>query len=90
MFAIIAVASAASDDAHAETLKSQSVADKDSFNYAYETSNGIFAKSQGQVKQIGSESGIATQGEYSYNSPEGEKISVSYVSDCKKAPETFF
>ncbi|XP_055320733.1 larval cuticle protein 65Ag1-like [Sitodiplosis mosellana] len=80
-FAVVAVAYAQHPDAQAETLRNEAVVNTDSFNYAYETSNGIAAKEQGQLKQIGSESGIAAQGDYSYTSPEGEKIQLSYIAD---------
>lgn len=94
-FAVIAVAAAAvvqhsvGSDAVAETLKSDSSVLPDSFNYAYETSNGIkgnyecmdnilwneqilirlilhkfsgAANEAGQLRQIGEEAGIVTQG----------------------------
>lgn len=108
--ACIAVASAAvlpssSADAQAETLRSESVVNPDSFQYSYETSNGIVslyrifnwfqkqkanahgffswkkAEEKGQLKQIGAESGIVSQGEYSYTSQDGQKITVSYTAD---------
>lgn len=81
LFAVIAVAYAQSPDATAETLRNEAVVNPDSFNYAYETSNGINAKSEGQLKQIGGEQGITAQGSYGYTSPEGEKIELSYVAD---------
>lgn len=70
-FACVAVAAAASvglpaPDATAETVKSDSSVLADSFQYAYETSNGIRAQESGQLKQIGEESGIVTQGEFRY------------------------
>lgn len=57
-----AVAPASSADAQAETLRSESVVNADSFQYAFETSNGIKAQSAGQLKQIGDESSIIAQG----------------------------
>ncbi|XP_055320734.1 cuticle protein CP14.6-like [Sitodiplosis mosellana] len=81
LFAVVAVAYAQHPDAHAETVRNDATVNVDSYNYAYETSNGIAAKEQGQLKQIGSESGIAAQGDYSYTSPEGEKIQLQYVAD---------
>lgn len=81
MFAIIAVAAAQSPDALAQVLRSDSTVNTDSFQYAYETSNGISAQEQGQLKQIGAEAGIATQGQFSYTSPEGQQILVSFVAD---------
>lgn len=88
LVACIAVASAAivvpasvSNDAQAETLRSESVVNPDSFQYSYETSNGIKAQSAGQLKQIGEESGIIQQGDFSYKTPEGEEIKITFVAD---------
>ncbi|XP_055299600.1 cuticle protein CP14.6-like [Sitodiplosis mosellana] len=71
----------ASSDATAQVLRNDAVVNPESFNYAYETSNGITAKEQGQLKQIGSEAGITAQGDYAYTSPEGEKVQLSYIAD---------
>lgn len=46
-----------------------------SYNYAYETSNGISASEQGT-------GGEQASGSYSYVSPEGENIRVSYTADA--------
>lgn len=86
LFAVIAVAAAAvhpapGADVTAETLRLESVVNPDSFQYAFETSNGIKAQEAGQLKQVGEESGIAAQGDYSYLSPEGQEIKVSYIAD---------
>ncbi|XP_031640901.1 cuticle protein CP14.6-like [Contarinia nasturtii] len=89
-FALIAVSAAAllpgapappSGDATAQTLRFDSAVNPNSYQYAYETSNGINAQEQGQLKQVGQESGIAAQGGYSYISPEGTQIQVTYVAD---------
>ncbi|XP_055320745.1 cuticle protein CP14.6-like [Sitodiplosis mosellana] len=81
LFALVVGAYAQHPDASAQVLRNDAVVNPDSFNYAYETSNGIAAKEQGQLKQIGSESGIAAQGDFGYTSPEGEKIQLSYIAD---------
>lgn len=85
-FAIIAVASAAllpsqSADGQAQTLRQDAAVNPESFQYVYQTSNGINAQEQGQLKQIGKEAGIATQGEYSYTAPDGQTIRVTYIAD---------
>nr|CAH7760760.1 unnamed protein product [Callosobruchus chinensis] len=54
-----------------------------SYEYSYETGNGIAAQESGvqrPVPPIG-ELGTAAQGSYSYTSPEGVPVSVSYVAD---------
>lgn len=70
-----------SADATAETLKSVSDVGPESYSYEYETSNGIKANENGELKQIGEEKGIAAQGGYSYTAPDGTVISVQYVAD---------
>lgn len=79
--AIAADVPAPSSDAQAETLRFDSAVNPDSFQYAYETSNGIKAQEAGQLKQIENEQSIVAQGDYSYKSPEGQDISVSYIAD---------
>lgn len=68
LFAVVAVAAGRAllpnqgADAVAETVRQDSAVNVDNFQYAYQTSNGINAQEQGQLKQIGKEAGIATQG----------------------------
>lgn len=50
-----------------------------SYSYAYETGNGIAAQERGQ--QTGPES-QAADGSFSYTSPEGQQISLSYTADA--------
>lgn len=68
-------------DASAQVVRSDAVVNPDSFQYAYETSNGIAGQEQGQLKQVGSEAGIATQGNFQWQSPEGVPVQISYVAD---------
>lgn len=52
------------------------------FVHSYETGNGIKAQEQGEVKNKGSENEIqSVQGSYSYTSPEGQVITLTYVAD---------
>ncbi|VEN47510.1 unnamed protein product [Callosobruchus maculatus] len=54
-----------------------------SYEYSYETGNGIAAQESGvqrPVPPVG-ELGTAAQGSYSYTSPEGVPVSISYVAD---------
>jgi Insect cuticle protein len=51
---------------------------------SYETSNGIKAEEAGTLKRASSPDKtdvIVAQGSYSYTSPEGELISLTYVAD---------
>ncbi|XP_055307858.1 larval cuticle protein 65Ag1-like [Sitodiplosis mosellana] len=89
LFALAAVTFAApqapvqsqNPDATAETLKSVADVGPESYSWEYETSNQIKANEAGQLKDIGTEKGIAAQGAFSYTAPDGTPISLSYVAD---------
>ncbi|XP_031640902.1 larval cuticle protein 65Ag1-like [Contarinia nasturtii] len=92
MFALIAVGSAAllpvppapaaqSADATAQTLRNDAKVEADGFQYAYETSNGIKAEEQGQLKTIGKEQAIVTQGSFSWVAPDGQTFTLKFVAD---------
>lgn len=57
-----------------------------SFQYSYQTGDGISAQASSQVKNLGGrdiENSIAqvVQGSYSYTAPDGQVITVNYVAD---------
>lgn len=54
-----------------------------SYQYAYETANGINAHEQGYVKNAGVKDGEiqVAQGYYSYTAPDGQPIQVHYTAD---------
>ncbi|KAK4879437.1 hypothetical protein RN001_007583 [Aquatica leii] len=52
-----------------------------SFQWSYDSENGISASEQGSVKQIGNEAGVVVQGQYSYPSPTGENVVIQYIAD---------
>ncbi|XP_031616777.1 cuticle protein AMP1A-like [Contarinia nasturtii] len=68
-------------DASAQVLRSDSTVNTDSFQYAYETSNGIQGQEQGQLKQIGPESAIVSQGQFGWTAPDGTPVQLSFVAD---------
>lgn len=77
---MIAVAVA---DKDATLLRSDASVDVDGFNYAYETSNKIVASESGKLKNIGSDAEeIEVTGEFSYISPEGTPVKVTYRADA--------
>ncbi|CRK99895.1 CLUMA_CG013198, isoform A [Clunio marinus] len=86
-FAIVllaCVALAVADVSHLDdtVVRFDSVVNPDSYQYAYETSKGIKAEESGQLKNAGSEQeAIEAKGAFSYQSPEGENIALSYVAD---------
>ncbi|XP_017954693.1 endocuticle structural glycoprotein SgAbd-8 [Drosophila navojoa] len=54
-----------------------------SYMYEYETGNGIKAEEMGYLKNPGVEGAEAqvAEGSFSYSSPEGESISLTYIAD---------
>ncbi|CRK99894.1 CLUMA_CG013197, isoform A [Clunio marinus] len=53
-----------------------------SYKYAYETGNGIIAEEEGYLKNAGTEDEAQVkQGKYSYTSPEGQLIEITYIAD---------
>lgn len=54
-----------------------------SYNYAFETGNGISAHEEGYVKNAGVKDGEiqVQQGYFSYTSPDGHPISIQYIAD---------
>lgn len=53
-----------------------------SYKWSYESANGIKAQETGDVKNKGSDNAIQTvQGSYSYTSPEGQVIEITYTAD---------
>ncbi|XP_066139268.1 cuticle protein CP14.6-like [Euwallacea fornicatus] len=80
--AAVAVAAPASQDAQASVVKNDADVAPDSYNYSYETSNGISAGEQGQLNNAGSETeSLAVRGEFKYTGPDGVVYQVSYVAD---------
>ncbi|XP_075971007.1 uncharacterized protein LOC142973254 [Anticarsia gemmatalis] len=81
----VQVARIVSNDHNAETLKfGNDNAPDGSYNYFYETSNGIAAQEQGVPRVFGGNPPVApvvAQGSYSYTSPEGVPVAISYVAD---------
>ncbi|XP_041976268.1 endocuticle structural glycoprotein SgAbd-2-like [Aricia agestis] len=63
--------------------QSQTVNPDGSYEFSYETGNGIAAQEQGYLKNAGIKDAEAqvAQGSYAYTSPEGIPISVSYIAD---------
>lgn len=73
-----------STDAAAQILRSESVLNLDgSYQYLYETDNGLNVKEQGQPKEIDGSDDVAmqVQGGYEYTAPDGAVISMSYIAN---------
>lgn len=69
----------ANPDQSAQIVRQSSDSAPDgSYNYGYETSNGIYIEEQGYPK---SPEILAAQGQYQYRSPEGQVIRVTYTAD---------
>ncbi|GJQ71766.1 hypothetical protein Trydic_g11459 [Trypoxylus dichotomus] len=56
-----------------------------SYNWQFETENGITANEQGRIRPISGQAGsveaLRAEGEYKYTSPDGIPIYVNYVAD---------
>lgn len=52
-------------------------------HYSVQTSNGIAHSESGQLKQVpGAETqSLSVQGQYEYETKEGEKVRISYIAD---------
>lgn len=73
-----------STDAAAQILRSENVLNLDgSYQYLYETDNGLNVKEQGQPKAIDGSNDLAMQveGGYQYTAPDGTAIAMSYVAN---------
>ncbi|EFA00929.1 endocuticle structural glycoprotein SgAbd-8 [Tribolium castaneum] len=64
-------------------LKLENVNNGDgSYNWAYETGNGIAADERGQLKNAGSKNEAqSASGSFTYTAPDGQKITVLYIAD---------
>ncbi|XP_053695405.1 endocuticle structural glycoprotein SgAbd-2-like [Sabethes cyaneus] len=81
-----------SADAQAPIVSSNSDIQPDgSFQYSYETGNGIKAQNQGSLKSVqvtkadgsGTENGqaVVQSGSFSYQAPDGTQIELKYTAD---------
>ncbi|KAK9737536.1 Insect cuticle protein [Popillia japonica] len=53
-----------------------------SYQWSFESENGINAQEQGSLKQIAQDqAGTAAQGSFQYTSPEGVPVQIQYVAD---------
>lgn len=83
--ALVAVAAAQ----HAEQVpiailrQSSDVSPDGSYQFNYETENGISASEQGQPGPVGEDGtqAVVVQGQYSYTGPDGTPITVTYTAD---------
>lgn len=83
-FSLERSAESRSSDAAAQILRSESLLNLDgSYQYLYETDNGLNVKEQGQPKQIEGSDELAMQveGGYQYTAPDGAVISMSYIAN---------
>ncbi|TKX27925.1 flexible cuticle protein 12-like [Spodoptera litura] len=83
LFVAAAVAAPASPDADAVVVRYDSDnIGVDGYNYAVETSNGIAAQEQGQLKNAGTENeAIEVRGQFSYTGPDGVVYTVTYIAN---------
>jgi hypothetical protein len=74
---------AADDSQNAQILKYENDnIGLDSYNFQYETSDGVSRQESAQVNNFGSDNEeLVVRGTISWTSPEGELISFNYVAD---------
>ncbi|CAK1604184.1 unnamed protein product [Parnassius mnemosyne] len=84
-FAPVVANRAVSDSRYANILKYGNEINPDgSFSYYYETDNGIAAQAQGTPRNFGGNPPVipdVIEGSFSWVSPEGQPIGISYVAD---------
>lgn len=77
-FAVVAAAYAIPvGDETAEVLNLKADVHPEGYSFNYETSNGISAQEEGNLKG----EAIAAQGSFQYTAPDGTLVQVSYVAD---------
>ncbi|KAK9717971.1 Insect cuticle protein [Popillia japonica] len=86
IFAVVMVVAAAApqqSDRDAQIIKSSiDNIGTDGYSYEYETSNGIAAQEQGQLRNAGTDNEImAVQGQFQYVGPDGVTYTVTYTAD---------
>jgi len=80
--ALVAVA-VAQHQVPAILRQAQDISPEGSYNYAYETENGIAASEQGSPQPLGpkGEPVVIAQGQFQYTAPDGTPIAVEYSAD---------
>ncbi|CAK1553606.1 unnamed protein product [Leptosia nina] len=82
---VVPIAKVASDARSAETVRYGNEIEADgAYNYFFETNNGIAAQAQGIPRAFGGNPPVVpdvAQGSFSWTSPEGEVIAITYVAD---------
>ncbi|XP_066254880.1 endocuticle structural glycoprotein SgAbd-3-like [Euwallacea similis] len=74
---------AGGDPKNAQVLRLESdITPEGSYQYAYETDNGISAQEQGNIQPQGPEQATkSVSGQFQFLTPENEQIQISYVAD---------
>ena len=84
LFALVAVAAAGllPSDPVPIVAQEQDISPDGSFHTKYETGNGINYQENGALKNLGAEEpAISSQGAFSYNSPDGTPIKLTWIAD---------
>ncbi|XP_023017221.1 larval cuticle protein LCP-17 [Leptinotarsa decemlineata] len=83
IMAVIAAASAATIPSQFSTVRHfQELEPDGSYEYAYETDNGIYVQEEGKVRKINKDGvDLFVQGSFLYTSPEGQEINLKYTAD---------
>ncbi|ENN74424.1 hypothetical protein YQE_09008, partial [Dendroctonus ponderosae] len=83
IFATALGASVGGDPKQAQIIRSESdISPEGSYQFAYETDNGISAQEQGNIQPQGPEQASkSVTGQFQFLTPENEQIQISYVAD---------
>ncbi|KAJ0179899.1 hypothetical protein K1T71_004490 [Dendrolimus kikuchii] len=82
-FVAVALAAPQAQTEPIPILKQDSIINPDgSYQYSYETGNGIVADERGALKNIGAEEpALEVEGQFQYPSEEGGNIQLSYIAN---------
>lgn len=82
--ALVAAASALPQERDAAILRqAQDISPEGSYNYNFETENGIRNAAEGTLENVGpnGEPAVVARGNFQFTAPDGTPIAVSYVAD---------
>lgn len=82
LFAAVVVAAPQAPTEPIPILRQDSEVNGDgSYQYSFETGNGISADQKGDLKKVGDVEALEVQGQFQYPSEDGSNIQLSYIAD---------
>ncbi|XP_030384982.1 larval cuticle protein 65Ag1-like [Scaptodrosophila lebanonensis] len=78
----VALAAPPSNQGEVQIVRSDSNVGPESFEYGYETSDGVSASAEGHLNNAGTENeALAVRGSYTWVDPEGQSHTLTYIAD---------